>query len=219
MSELKALQLAWRSFTTDRAADKRGVITQIDKNNAEITRLRDENQTLMKEFTDKWERIREERKVALDVAAKAELAKGTSAQAVLRELGSNNTKWIYELRSEVVDQFGNVGKGVKKPAKEEGPVEDDVIEGIKWLHHDEERVHRYLVDTSRNYFKYYGAPDTPFVGDWFVADMQHNFVAGSKALYDSSKTDVLAKHVTMLTRLLDGEYKGKIKLSKNGYVN
>lgn len=215
MSKLLQLQDDWKDFATDRARERIKVNAELDDINNQQAELLRRKTRLQVEFNEKWRREKAKRKEAFDNAVMAELAKNRTGQDILQELGSNNTVWIYNLRKKIVDQFGNMNQVPK--GGDQAPQPDPDIEGMMWEHHDHEGVHGILVDTTRNYIKKYGDSGTEFEGEWFVADMTNNFMAGNKKLYDATSTTELTKRVSMLTQLLDGEYAGHFKLSPNPY--
>lgn len=215
MSKLVYLQDQWRNFTADRQKDKLEVLRRVDEINDQIAALTAEKSEIQAAHVKKWKHEKDKRKQALDNAAKAELAAGKNGQDILREMGSNNSVWIYKLRQEVIDEYGNVRHTAKGSASEPQP--DLSIEGIMWEHHDHQGVHGVLVDTERNYIKRYGAEGTEFEGEFFVADMANNYVMGNKKLFEATPTADLTKRVVMLTQLLDGTYEGPMKISPNRY--
>lgn len=101
--KLAELQRRWRAFSADRAKAKRVIQEQDDKDNAEIARLREAIIKRNTEFDEKWRQDKADLQKARDEAVKAAMSgpEGRSAQSILRQLGSNNTVWMYELRGQV----------------------------------------------------------------------------------------------------------------------
>jgi hypothetical protein len=214
------------------------MLAEVEARKARINELQAEITEMEKSFDAEWKARKAERREALDEAAIEMMMAGKSAQAVLHELGSNNTVWIYKLRHIAMERLG-----LEKPDDEEPkqpqtaqiatvhpitasmPVfqqapssePDANLEGVSWLHHDHTGVHGWLVSTDGNYVKKYGQEGTPFEDKWFVADRDHNFVAGDRGLFDKAPATEFIQRMTMLTDLLEGRYAGKIRLSPNRY--
>lgn len=228
---MRELQNSWRNLANDKARARRRVNEQIDELNVEAQKLLDKARALDSDFELEWREKKAKLRVERDEVVKQELRKGTSAQRILKELNSQNTVWIYALRKEVMaerpeERKAKLQTGTVDVANETEPelqdeqdqaAPDGQIEGVNWLHHDHEGVHRWLVsdDADHNYIKKYGVEGTPFEGEWFVCDRDHNFVFGNKQLFDATPAREITTRSNMLISLLDGEYKGRIKLSPN----
>ena len=213
--DLQRLQYAWRNFAVDRGKARRELQEEVDSRQEQINRLRDEILTLERDFDDEWKTKKTERREALDEAVKAELRQGRSAQSILRELGSNNTVWIYGLAAEVKEE--PIGGASNEPNVE--AIADSTLDGVAWLHHDHTGVHRWLLSEDGRYIKRYGAEGSDFENEWFVSDREYNFVAGNRPLYDSTSRSEMGKRVAMLEKLLQGTYTGKIKLAENRWIS
>lgn len=212
MTALQTLQFKWRNFAIDRGKARREVQAEVDVKQEQINALREEILSLEQTFEEKWKNRKTELRSALDEAVKAELRKGRSAQAVLRELGSQNTVWMYGLAAEVKEEGG------QEALPDFQPVPDEEIEGVQWLHHDHTGVHRWLLSADGKYIKRYGAEGSEFDGQSFICNRDYAFVAGSKPLYEATSKSEMGKRVTMLEKLLSGTYAGKIKLGDNRWV-
>jgi hypothetical protein len=105
-NKMVELQRRWKAFTSDRARAKRDIQTQDDQDNAEIARLREGIIRRNAEFDEKWRSEKSDLQHARDEAVMQAMSglDGRSAQYILRELGSNNTVWIYELRGRLQAQ-------------------------------------------------------------------------------------------------------------------
>lgn len=211
---IQSLQYQWRNFAVDRGKARREVQAEVDVKQEQINQLREQILSMEQEFDEYWKNRKIEIRTQLDEAVKDELRAGRSAQAILRDLGSQNTVWIYGLAAEV---------------KEEGPrgadmlpdiqaVPDEVIEGVEWLHHDHTGVHRWLLSKDLRYIKRYGAEGSEFEDQWFICNREYQFVAGNKQLFDATSKSEMGKRISMLEKLLNGEYTGKIKLGDNRWV-
>lgn len=212
MTALQTLQFKWRNFAIDRGKARREVQAEVDVKQEQINALREEILSLEQTFEEKWKNRKTELRSALDEAVKAELRKGRSAQAVLRELGSQNTVWMYGLAAEVKEEGG------QEALPDFQPVPDEEIEGVQWLHHDHTGVHRWLLSADGKYIKRYGAEGSEFDGQSFICNRDYAFVAGSKQLYEATSKAEMGKRVAMLEKLLSGTYAGKIKLGDNRWV-
>lgn len=212
MTALQTLQFQWRNFAIDRGKARREVQADVDIKQEQINALREEILSLEQTFEEKWKNRKTELRSALDEAVKAELRKGRSAQAVLRELGSQNTVWMYGLAAEVKEEGG------QEVMPDFQPVPDEEIEGVEWLHHDHTGVHRWLLSADGKYIKRYGAEGSDFDGQSFICNRDYVFVAGSKPLYEATAKAEMGKRVAMLEKLLSGTYKGRIKLGDNRWV-
>lgn len=226
MADIQALHHQWRNLAADKARAQRKVRQQVEENLAEAQRLKDEAVDLERQFETDWTEKKKKLKHDHDEAVKAELRKGRSAQSILRELGSKNTVWIYSLAKEVKSE-GKAGPKLDGPEQSQPEAVDNTnetaeevhpeveVDGPEWLHNDHKGVHGWLVSADRYYIKKYGQPGSPFEGEFFICDAEYNFQTGSKELFDSVPQSEIQKRVQMLTKLLDGEYKGKIVLAPN----
>lgn len=240
MADIGALNYAWRNFSAERGKARLELLGEIEARKDQINKLQAEITEMEKSFDAEWKERKAKRKEALDNAVMAELASGRSAQDVLRELGSNNTVWIYKLRTRALEgqaehkepepeyreqapsgQMATVHPITSSmPVFQQAPqsVPDGVLEGVSWLHHDHTGVHGWLVSTEGNYVKHYGAEGTPAEDKWFVADRDHNFVAGDLELFEKTPQTEFIQRVTMLHDLLSGKYPpSRIRISPNKY--
>ena len=229
MADIHSLQYRWRNFSADRGKARRELAEEAEGLRAQALELEEEARRKERAFDEEWKTLKVELKQQFDEAVKDELRKDRSAQEVLRELGSNNTVWIYKLRSEVMaEQEAGAKKTPLKavPSIKEGDtssseheaIPDPDIEGVEWQHHDHEGVHRWLISKDRRYIKRYGVEGTQHEGKYFIADTDNNFVAGDKKLYEgTSKSDLLSR-ANMLIDLIEGNFQGKIKLSSNRWT-
>ena len=211
--DLQALQYQWRNFAVDRGKARREVQAEVDVLQEQINQAREQILSKEQTFDEFWKNRKVQIRTELDEAVKDELRAGKSAQRILRELGSQNTVWIYGLAAEVKEEGP---EGIKAPDVDAVP--DEVLDGVSWVHHDHTGVHRWLLSTDGRYIKRYGAEGSDFDGEWFVANRDYAFVAGNKALYDSTNRSEMGKRVAMLEKLLDGSYSGKLKLAENRWV-
>jgi hypothetical protein len=101
--DMYELQQRWRAFSADRAKAKRDIQALDDADIAEIERLRQGTIRRNADFDEKWRTEKADRQRRRDEAVMTELAiPGRSAQGILKDLGSNNTVWIYALRAQVM---------------------------------------------------------------------------------------------------------------------
>jgi hypothetical protein len=217
MRDLQKLQYNWRNFAVDRGRARRLVQDEVDALQAEIAERRDKIQFLEQDFEDTWKQKKLDTRAALDEAVKAALRTGRTAQSILKELGSSNTVWIYGLAAEVREEpITDLGEKAEQLQIESFPDAD--LEGVSWLHHDHTGVHRWLLSDDGRYIKRYGAEGSQYEGEWFVANRDYSFVAGSKGLYDATTRPEMGKRISMLEKLLQGTYTGKIKLAPNQWT-
>lgn len=229
MSKLSIAQEAWRNLQADRAKARTDLHAWVAEQREEIERINEVIKDADAQFHEEWRVETVKRSKARDDAARAELMAGKKATKILDELRSNNTVWIYKLRSDLLaegyDLTGTptaqlrvvpqVVEDAGEPLLEDESPETET--NLVWESSDHTATHRVLVDTTRTYIKKYGAEGTPYEGEWFIADMEHSYMAGNRDLYASTSTVDLTKRVTMLTQLLDGTYQGPIRLSPNPY--
>ena len=211
---IQSLQYQWRNFAVDRGKARREVQAEVDVMQEQINQLRERILSKEQEFDEYWKNRKVEIRTQLDEAVKDELRAGRSAQAILRDLGSQNTVWIYGLAAEVKEE-GPLGADMLPDIQ---AVPDEVIEGVEWLHHDHTGVHRWLLSKDLRYIKRYGAEGSEYEDQWFICNREYQFVAGNKALFDATSKSEMGKRISMLEKLLNGEYTGKIKLGDNRWV-
>jgi hypothetical protein len=237
-NEVVRLQQQWRGFAAERSKAKRELEEHTEKNNAEITRLRDENARLTSEFDEKWRTKKQEIQEARDLAVMQELATGRSAQSILKELGSNNTVWIYDLRAKVqaagslpagtnlnspqVQVFEEQQQQIQQQSAQLTLVPDyepEVLPGMKWSHHNHQGVVGWLISDNGKYIKKYGAEGTDFEGQWFVCDRDKDFIGGSRDLFEATPKGEITRKIKLLESLLDDSYTGRVKLVDNPYTD
>lgn len=220
------LQRRWRAFSADRAKAKRIIQEQDDKDNAEIARLREAIIKRNTEFDEKWRQDKADLQKARDEAVKAAMSgpDGRSAQSILRELGSNNTVWIYELRGQLQAAGAlpeQVNVNTYTPSdKSEKPEPGPDLSGVVWEFHGHQGVIGWLLSKDRTLVKRYGAEDTDFEGEWFVVDREtKDFLAGSHELLDETPKGEITRKAKLLESLLDETYTGRVKLVDNPYTS
>ena len=225
------LQRRWRAFSADRAKAKRIIQEQDDKDNAEIARLREAIIKRNSAFEDKWRQDKADLQKARDEAVKAAMSgpDGRSAQSILRELGSNNTVWIYELRGQLqaagaLPEQVNVNTYTPSEKSEEPEPEPQTgpdLSGEKWLYHNHQGVIGWLISEDRALVKRYGAEGSDFEGQWFVTDYatKRLLIAGSQELLDETPKGEITRKTKLLESLLDETYTGRVKLVDNPYTS
>lgn len=223
----------WRGFTADKARAKRAIQEQDDRDNAEITRLREQIIQRNTEFEETWRKMKADLQQARDEAVMAELAiPGRSAQGILRDLGSNNTVWIYDLRARIQADKPWPAMNMNAPTPEEGQesapsqatfVEDDdysEYSDIVWQYHNHQGVVGWLLSGDYSLVKKYGAPKTSFEDQWFIADREtKEFLFGSRELFDATPKGEITRKSKLLESLLEETYTGKIKEVENVYTS
>jgi len=231
MSDMIELQRRWRAFSADRAKAKHHIQELDAADNEEIARLREQIIKRNVTFTETWRTAKADLQQKRDEAVMAEMAgpNGRSAQSILQELGSNNTVWIYELRSRVqamgaLPEQGNVN--TYTPSENLHSVPDlpepeatlSVPAETRWRYHNHVGVVGWLISEDGTLIKKYGAAQTDFEGEWFICDQERNFIDGSRELFESTPKGEITRKVKLLNSLLDETYTGKIKEVDNQYV-
>jgi hypothetical protein len=247
--DMVVLQQRWRGFTAEKAKAKRVMQERIEENNAEITRLREENIRMNSAFDRHWAEERARLQQARDEAVMEQMAAGRSAQSILKDLGSNNTVWIYDLRSRVQaagripqqpnantyfapepqqhqlqQQAAQLEETVEPQTWGAGVIVEEAepsvdVSGITWLHHTHQGVVGWLLSSDHQYVKKHGAAGTDFEGEWFVCSRDHEFIAGNRELFESTAKGEVTRRRNMLTALLEDRYEGKIKLVDNPFTS
>jgi len=231
------LQRRWRAFSADRAKAKRDIQAMDDRDNAEIARLREAIITRNSEFDDKWRQDKIDLQKARDEAVMQAMSgpEGRSAQSILRDLGSNNTVWIYELRGRlqalgVLPEQVNVNTFIPQAERQQQQVQQQAaqleeavaptVTDEKWLHHNHQGVVGWLLSEDRKLVKKHGAEGSDFEGQWFIAERESKeLVAGSQELFESTPKGEITRKANLLESLLDETYTGRVKLVDNPYTD
>lgn len=216
MSTMIELHNRWRGFAADRAKARKQVDEKIEANNAEIERLRQETINLNTEFSEKWAKEKKELQEARDRAVMDAMATeesgglGWSGQRVLRELGSRNTVWIYDLRKrlaaegrlpETVNENSPV-ELLKSAAKRKAAAQPEPETGFAHVN--------WLRDTSPELAGWYISDDLTLVkrerrgGVWFICGPNNEFLDGDKGFYDSTDPGLISKQADLLMARLEG---------------
>lgn len=230
--KMVALHNQWKGFTAERGRAKQEMLLKAAEIQQQIEALRAEVIGMSAGFDEEWRQYKTKLQEERDAIVMEELATGRSAQDILRELGSNNTVWIYDLRAKVqagkgIPSAGNIntssevnGGQVNVTMSETGTLDlVEILPGVKWLHHKHVGVHGWLVSADRHYVKKYGVPDTEFEGLWFICDRSHNFIGGSKEFFDATPKGEVTKRSNMLLMLIDGLYTGRVREVENPFTS
>lgn len=227
------LQRRWRAFSADRAKAKRLIQAEDDRDNAEIARLREAIIKRNSEFDDKWRQDKITLQKDRDEAVMQAMSgpEGRSAQSILRDLGSNNTVWIYELRGRL-QALGALPEQVNvntytpsedlQPQQQQQSAQLEVVPdaATEWLHHGHQGVVGWLLSEDRTQVKRYGAEGSDFEGEWFIADREtKDYVAGSQELYDATPKGEITRKANLLEALVDETHTGRVKLVDNPYTS
>lgn len=229
------LQRRWRAFSTDRAKAKRVIQAQDDADNAEIARLREGIIKRNADFDEKWRNDKAALQLARDEAVMQAMSgpDGRSAQAILRDLGSNNTVWIYELRARLqaagaLPEQVNVNSFTPPEERQQQQVQQqaaqlELVSGVpdvEWEHHGHQGTIGWLLSEDRTLVKRHGAAKTEFEGLWFIADRDtKEYVAGSEELFEATPKGEITRKAKLLESLLDETYTGRVKLVDNPYTS
>lgn len=238
MSTVIELHNRWRGFAADRAKARAEVDRQIEENNAEIERLRLENIDLNTSFAEKWSKEKKELQEARDKAVMDAMASeekgglGWSGQEVLRQLGSRNTVWIYDLRKRLAAE-GRLPESVNENSSVEllksaanrkaaASAPPSFLETTHWLSSGHQGVVGWLISTDYRYIKMY-ATSGKYEGEWFVCSdnglTDIEFVAGNKDLFEATKRSEIVRRTNLLKSILDDTYGGQIKEVDNPYID
>lgn len=207
------LHTQWRGFAADRAQARKQIDDELAENNTKIEELRlrnvEINTNIHSEFNAEWKRKKLELQEARDQAVMEEMAKGKSAQRILRELGSQNTVWIYKLRARLVAEGRlpetlNENSAPTPTAKLNAKQKlDDQMDASEYDHIN------WFSGTGPDLTGWYISEDEQFVkhqrrgGRWFIAGPQNEFLKGDKGFYDLLGEDAIADHVDKLLDLLE----------------
>jgi CheY-like chemotaxis protein len=201
MSSIVELHNRWRGFAADRAKARREVDAKIEANNSEIERLRAENIELNTEFTEHWAKTKKELQEARDRAVMDAMAEGMSGQQVLRELGSRNTVWIYDLRKRLAAEG-------RLPAtlNENSPIEqlqqakarEPAPDPITWLTHPSLELAGWSISDDFDLIKRERRG-----GAWFICGPDNEFMRGDKSFYESTGKDTIGKQADLLMARLE----------------
>lgn len=216
MANFIELHNQWRGFTTDRAKARKAIDDELAENNEKIEELRLRNVQLNtvvnSEFRAEWNRRKTELQEARDRAVMEEMAKGKSAQAILRELGSQNTVWIYKLRARLVAE-GRLPETMNEnsiPSKErlnakqalDAQMDDSEYAQVQWH-----------AGTGPDLTGWYISDDFQLVkrerrgGRWFIVGPHNEFLKGDRGFYDLTGEEAIQDHADKLMSLLeDGEH-------------
>lgn len=229
MSDIVRLHNQWRGFTTERSRAQKELNDKNEADLAEIARIQDRIEERKATFENVWKGKKQRLQKQRDEAVMQELANGTPAQTILREIESNNTVWIYGLRKEVLantpipsppNMHTRNAHGTTAFAVEPSTDTDTLTlpAKTKWEYHDHTGVHTWLLSEDRTLVKKYGAEGTDFEGEWFICSRDGEFIEGNEELFDSIPKGELTRRTNMLEQLLDGTYTKATKLVENKYT-
>lgn len=214
MSTMIELHNRWRGFAGDRAKARHEVDRKIEENNAEIERLRQENIQLNTEFSEKWAKEKSDLQEARDKAVMDAMASeesgglGWSGQRVLRELGSRNTVWIYDLRKRLAAE-GRLPETVNDNSSVEllksasnrkaaAPAKEDAFAHVNWLRPVGAEFAGWAISDDFTLVKRERRG-----GVWFICGPNNEFVDGDKAFYDSTDPDLITRQADSLMARLE----------------
>jgi hypothetical protein len=213
MATFVELHNRWRGFAADRAKARKEVDDKIKDNNATIERLRLENIELDTSFATEWTRkkkqLQEERDRAVmdEMASEESGGKGKSGQEILRELGSRNTVWVYDLRKrlaaegrlpETVNE--NSSPELLKQAKERSrkPALSNSFASVQWLRPEGTELAGWSISSDFTLVKRERRG-----GVWFICGPNNEFLDGDRAFYDSTDSDLITQQADLLMDRLE----------------
>ena len=234
MSDIVRLHNQWRGFTTERSRAQKEINEKNERDLAEIQRLQEGITERNRTFDDVWRGKKQRLQKQRDEAVMQEMANGTPAQTILKEIQSNNTVWIYGLRRQLLaetpipvapnintrNERGTTAFAISDDSKQAESETGNtlVLAPTKWLHHNHVGVHGWLLSEDYTEVKKYGAEGTDFEGEWFIASRDGQFIAGNEELFDSTPKGEITRRTNMLQQLLDGTYEKAIKERENKYT-
>lgn len=213
MGNFIELHKQWREFSAERARARQQIDAEVAENNAKIEELRLRNHELNtdanSEFRAEWTRRKLELQEARDRAVMDELAKGRSAQSLLRELGSQNTVWIYKLRAKVVAE----GRLVEPTNQNSAPVPKEKLTAKQVLDEQmdaSEYEHvKWHAGTGPELMGWSISDDVQLVkrerrgGRWFIAGPQNEFLKGDSGFYDLTGDESITEAANKLMDMMD----------------
>lgn len=231
MHDIVRLHNQWRGFTTERSRAQKEVNEQNEADLAEIARIQDRIADRNITFENVWKGKKARLQKQRDEAVMQEMANGTPAQTILKEIQSNNTVWIYGLRRKLlaetplpaqpnINTRNERGTTAIAIGSQEEPEAATTLTRTqpRWLHHDHVGVHGWLLSEDYTQVKKYGAEGTDFEGEWFIASRDGEFEAGNEDLFHATPKGEITRRTNMLQQLLDGTYDKAIKLKENPYT-
>lgn len=237
MSDIVRLHNQWRGFTAERSKAQKKVNEEIEADKEEIRRIEERIQERANTFANIWKGKKERLQRLRDEAVMQEMANGTPAQTILKEIQSNNTVWIYGLRRQLLaeteipvppnlntrNEHGTTAFAIEGAI--ETPYKAEPEQGTtltlaprKWLHHNHVGVHGWLLSEDYTEVKKYGAEGTDFEGEWFIAHRDGEFIEGNEELFHATPKGEITRRTNMLQQLLDGTYEKAIKEKENKYT-
>lgn len=234
MSDIVRLHNQWRGFTTERSRAQKEVNEKNEADLATIARLQEaiteRNRVFENTWKDKKSRLQKQR----DEAVMQEMANGTPAQTILKEIQSNNTVWIYGLRRQLLAEqpipaqpnintrnaHGTTAIPIGGGSAEAEPQQGNTLTLAprKWLHHNHIGVHGWLLSEDYTEVKKYGAEGTDFEGEWFIASRDGEFIEGNEELFRATPKGEITRRTNMLQQLLEGTYEKAIRERENKYT-
>lgn len=213
MANFIELHNQWRGFAADRAKAYKAIDDELAENNEAIEKLRlrnvELNTTISSEFRAEWARRKLELQEARDRAVIDEMAKGKSAQKILRELGSQNTVWIYKLRARAIAE-GRLSETVNENS---APVPKEKIDAKRKLNEQMDASEydgvQWHAGTGPDLTGWYISDDFQLVkrerrgGRWFIVGPHNEFLKGDKGFYELTGEESIQDHADKLMALLE----------------
>lgn len=235
MSDIVRLHNQWRGFTTERSRAQKEVNEKNEADLAEIARIQDRIEERKATFESVWKGKKQRLQKQRDEAVMQEMANGTPAQTILKEIQSNNTVWIYGLRRQLLaetplpsqpnintrNEHGTTAIAISGDSTAAEPETGNTLTLApqrKWLYHNHVGVHGWLLSEDYTEVKKYGAEGTDYEGEWFIATRDGAFIEGNEELFDATPKGEITRRTNMLQQLLDGTYAKTIKEAVNSYT-
>lgn len=215
MSTMIELHNRWRGFAADRAKARKLVDEKIEANNAEIERLRLENIDLNTTFAEKWSKEKKELQDKRDRAVMDAMATeesgglGWSGQKVLRELGSKNTVWIYDLRKRLAAE-GRLPETLNENSPVEllkaaanrkaaaAPAQPSFGGHMSWFMAADPELAGWSISEDLTLVKRERRG-----GVYFICGPNNEFLNGDKHFYDTTEPGLISKQADLLMARLE----------------
>lgn len=217
MSKLKEIQDQWRGFAAvaaklrQKAAEE---TAEIDEQIAAlIKRKREIKLSTEKEVSERKNQIKEAREqAALEAMADEESGGlGWSGQEVLRQLGSMNTVWVYDLRRQLVAEGRIKGESLNensdisdlKAAREKQRAKNDPMDASEYDHVN------WIAGQGPDLLTWYISGDMQLVkragrgGKWFIAGPGNELLKGDKSFYDLTGQEEIADKANQLIEQME----------------
>lgn len=232
MNELKSKFADWTTFTRTREAARHDLANpegsqdikdQIAQKKSELMTIQAELQMLQAQlvlkgtkpynksaFDLEWARKKQALKDEVEALMAEQIELGVSIPKIMKEIGTKSPTWLYTVKENL-----NIIRGASK--------ED--LSHVDWTWSNITSVHRYgiakeLGSDEWSYVLLKGVLDSPLEDQHCTFDFKTgNFIAGSKAVFDSVTQSVKQQRAQMLADIVDGTYTKSVRRDTNPYFD